>query len=313
MKSFEELFNEFNNNEKIKKIREELLIERKAKNKKMLKTFLVVDIIVILLLSLILKFSITTFMVYITSLVLIDIIILVVFSLSGGKKQDEFIDVFKEQVIKSMIQNFYSDMEYFPNLKLPEKFYEEGKFNEKYDEYNSDDNIRAKIQDKYYINIGEVETQIKKDYEDAEGNSTVYYQTVFCGLFARICLEKDINTDLRITNKKAEYSNKLEMDSSDFEKAFNVYTSDKIKGMQILTSDIMEEILNYKYRSNFDFDIYIENNKIYFRFQCGNVFEPKNIEKGELDEKSLRLYYDILKFTYELTNKLIKVINEVEI
>ncbi len=43
------------------------------------------------------------------------------------------------------------------------------------------------------------------------------------------------------------------------------------------------------------------------------MFEPIIRKKQILDEKSLNMYYNILKFTYELSNKLIKTIEETEI
>ena len=103
------------------------------------------------------------------------------------------------------------------------------------------------------------------------------------------------------------------MDSSEFEKAFNVYASDKIIGMQILTADIMEDILEFKNLTKQHFDIVINNNNIYLRFHCGSMFEPHFKKKNILDEKSLKSYYDILNFTCELTNKIINVVNDVEI
>ena len=103
------------------------------------------------------------------------------------------------------------------------------------------------------------------------------------------------------------------MDSSEFEKAFNVYASDKIIGMQILTADIMDDILEFKNKAKFNFDIYINEDKIYFRFGCGHLFEPYFKKKNILDSISLKSYYDVLCFTHEITNKIIKVINDVEI
>ena len=105
----------------------------------------------------------------------------------------------------------------------------------------------------------------------------------------------------------------MEMDSSEFEKQFNVFASDRIKCMQILTADIMEQIIEFKEKTNQKFDIYINDDKIYLRFHKNDLFEPMYKTNEILDKNSLQSYYDILKFTYELTNKIIKVINEVEI
>lgn len=83
--------------------------------------------------------------------------------------------------------------------------------------------------------------------------------------------------------------------------------------MQLLTADIMEILIDFQNKNNIKYDIIINNNIIYLRFHCGNMFEAQSIKKGIFEEESLRKYYNILKFTYELSNKIIEVINETEI
>jgi len=126
-------------------------------------------------------------------------------------------------------------------------------------------------------------------------------------------MDKSINFNLRITQGFSVYDDELEMDSSEFEKIFNVYTSNKIKGMQILTADIMEDILHFKDKTKQDFDIFIKNNNIYLRFDCGSMFEPAFTKNKNIDKKILELDYNILKFVYELSIKIINVINETEL
>ena len=103
------------------------------------------------------------------------------------------------------------------------------------------------------------------------------------------------------------------MDSSEFEKYFNVYASDKIIGMQILTADIMEDILEFKNLTKQHFDIFINNNNIYLRFHCGSMFEIRTLKSGPIDEQNLKKYYDILNFADNLSRKIIKIINETEL
>ena len=109
------------------------------------------------------------------------------------------------------------------------------------------------------------------------------------------------------------HNEKLEMDSSEFEKKFNVYTSNQITAMQLLTPDIMEELLSFAQNAEEDFDIYIENNNLYLRFHCGTLFEPGSLKKGAIDEKTLKRYYDILEFTNHLSKRIIQIIHETEI
>ena len=83
--------------------------------------------------------------------------------------------------------------------------------------------------------------------------------------------------------------------------------------MQILTADIMEILIDFQNENNIRYDIIINNNIIYLRFHCGNVFEAGNIKEKAFNEKNLKKYYNIIKFTYELSYKIIEVIKETEI
>lgn len=83
--------------------------------------------------------------------------------------------------------------------------------------------------------------------------------------------------------------------------------------MQLLTSDIMQELVDFRKKTNLNYDIVIKNNVIYLRFHCGYIFEPQAIRKGIADKKSIERYFNILNFIYELSKKLIKTIDETEI
>ena len=106
--------------------------------------------------------------------------------------------------------------------------------------------------------------------------------------------------------------NRLKMDSSEFEKYFDVQATDKIHGMQLLTADVMEELIEFQNQNKVRFDVVIYNNNIYIRFHCGEMFEPSNISKGPIHKESLKKYYNILNFTSSLSNKLVNLIKDTE-
>lgn len=83
--------------------------------------------------------------------------------------------------------------------------------------------------------------------------------------------------------------------------------------MQILTADVMQELVDFKQKNNIQFDVSIRDNNLYLRFNCGNIFEAASIRKGPIEEKSFNKYFEITKFTYELAKNIIKVIEDVEI
>ena len=81
----------------------------------------------------------------------------------------------------------------------------------------------------------------------------------------------------------------------------------------MLTADIMEILIDFQNKNNIKYDIIINNNIIYLRFHCGNMFEPEAVNKDVFDEKNLEKYYNILQFTSELSNKVIEIVKETDI
>lgn len=127
-------------------------------------------------------------------------------------------------------------------------------------------------------------------------------------------MDKSINSELQIMqNGSFALSKKLKMDSSEFEKYFDVKASNQIIGMQLLTADVMQELVDFENKTKMKFDIVIKENELYLRFHSGNMFEPTNLKKGPLDKEAIQKYFYMLNFTYNLSNKLINVINETEI
>ncbi len=309
MKSFEELFNEYNNDEEINEIGQRVLAT--IQKKKIIALCLCTVASIIMLFALISKYGhgFASIWLAIIEIIMLDLVIIGIITAIYSKSQKEFIPVFKEKIVSKLTQNFLDNIKYYPKDPIAQETYKEANY-EQFNEYKSEDLIKAELNNKYLVEMGEIEAV--NIYSNSNGD--VRRDTVFKGLFLKIDIEKNIIEDFRITSLYQEYPNKLEMDSSEFEKDFNVYTSNKIKGMQILTADIMEEILKFKNKCNYLFDIYLKKDKLYLRFYCGRaLFEPQFKSKVILDEKSLREYYDILNFSCELTNKIIRIINEVEI
>ena len=86
---------------------------------------------------------------------------IIINALSNGK-QKKYNDKFKEIIIQKIIENFYDNLEYYPNKGVPELIYKDAKYNEYYDIYYSEDYIEAKIDNNYDIDLAEVETKKRK-------------------------------------------------------------------------------------------------------------------------------------------------------
>ena len=314
MEDFEKIYNRLNNDED-----SELHIAWKEANRErqiikgiLIPIFIFVDFLILLRIikMKIFEMVILVFPIYINVFFVAILIVL----LSMSKKRRRLNELYKSVVIKVLINNFYNNVEYLPNQQMPEHIYKRLGY-EYYDRYKSEDYIKAKIDNKYNFEMAEIVTEEETTYTNSKGETKTGTITKFDGLFSKLEIDKSINSQLKIVANGKIFLNKnrLKMDSSEFEEYFDVQASNNIIGMQILTADIMEELVDFERETKIKYDIYIKNNEIYLRFHTGPMFEVK-IKNGDAVNKELTYkYFNILKFTYSINKKIIDVINNVQI
>lgn len=235
----------------------------------------------------------------------------IVIYVSFSKKNSIYNSLFKSKVVSNLIKEYNENLEYKPLRGVSRAAYAGGQF-EHYDNFYSEDLITGTLEGGYHIDMAEVKTE--RESTDSDGNRTT--ETVFYGLFAEVKLSKILPTCIRVrrngTAPLLAGNQKIEMDSSEFEKKFNVYATDKIIAMQLLTADIMQLLMDFKVQNKITPEFTITRDKLFIRFSTGNVFEAKVMKKA-LDYETLKKYYDIIVFTLSLTEEIIKNINETEV
>ncbi len=237
-------------------------------------------------------------------------IVLIIWYKKGFSKETKhYIQFFKENIIGAFVKGYCDTLEYKPYEYLVYICaYAFAEF-EKYNSLDCEDLITGTLNGKYNIEMCEI------DVKDSEIN-------IFHGLFVEVKFDKKINTKIKIrksanalySKSKAIYNKKekIEMDSSEFEKEFDVYAENKIIAMQILTSDIMQMLLDFKENNKMIPEMTLEDNVLYIRFPTGKMFEPK-IFNESLAYDILKKYYDTLSFTLDITEKFLKNVEETEI
>lgn len=321
MKQFEDLYSDITVNEELQSAWEDAVKEKKRNTKIGISIFLSIFLTVATV-ALVATIKIEGFnylvipkvlFVMLPAMFFIGILILCI-SMFFTKKHRKYTTVFKKIVIENLIKNFYNNSEYYPEKQMPRRIYDEEKY-EFYNRYYSDDYIEAKINNKYDIGMAEVKTVHETTRRDSDGRTHTTRTTMFHGIFAKIVIDKSINSELKIKRNGSGVfgKNRLEMDSSEFEKYFDVSATNKIIGMQLLTADVMEELIDFENKTKMKYDIVIKNNNIYLRFHSGTMFEPQALKKGIIDKAYLQKYFYMLNFTYNLSDKIIKLINETEI
>lgn len=252
--------------------------------------------------------------IYLIILFFVDIFMFIIIQVIFINKDDmNFNKEYKEKIINKMLQNFIEDLDYIPLKGMPSNIYDEAQYGGYYNRYYSDDYFEGKINGQKII-MADLLVKEEKVVKDKDGNEEKETITVFNGLFGKINLNKSINTNLTIT-KDYGFSffskQKLEMDSYEFEKVFNVYADNNIIGMQLLTPDIQEDILELYNKYNINFHISIMDNVMYVLFNTGSMFEVFSTKKNP--NKILEKYFEIMKFVYNLVEKIIATIDNTPI
>jgi len=241
-------------------------------------------------------------------LVLLILGVISIFFLIGGKHNS----MYKQLIINSLIKEISDKLSYNPNGRMNSVDYRSAEF-EKIDIFTSEDYITGIMDDETKIEIAEVKT--KNESRDEDGNKT--QTTVFHGLFGSIkikeyiTLQMKIHSNREILGKILNSRTRLEMDSSEFEKYFDVYTKDKMIGMQLLTSDVMLKLIEFRQKINKEYEITIKNSHIYIRIKCGEVFEASKL-KETMDYNTLKNYYDMLNLFFEISEQIKNNIKQIK-
>ena len=316
MKTFDEIYNEIQESNK-DELNDVWTNAKKQKNKMNNISKIICFVIDIVLVIIFFQQTINEFSIIMTifEIVFINLFVTIIIGIFSytSKEYKELNDKYKDLVIKKLINNFYDNVEYFPNKEMPEYIYENLDY-EYYNIYRSSDYFEAQIKNKYSIQMGEVFTQEEQEYTDSDGEKETITITKFHGLFAKILIDKSINSELKIMQNGAFFlNNRLKMDSSEFEKYFDVKASNQIIGMQLLTADVMEQLVEFENKTKMKFDIIIKENELFLRFHSGDMFEVDNAKKDVLDKSIIQKYFYMLNFTYNLSNSIINLVNDTQI
>lgn len=212
---------------------------------------------------------------------------------------------YKEEIFPDIIKTFSEDMLYssgeYYNGDIRTWYYAAGFDNGKMGYFKTNDYIKC-LKEDMKIEIANVWIP--------EGNSDSV-DVIFYGIFAHADIVKNIEKFISISqNKVLKRKNKIDMDNSDFEEIFDIYSRDKVYAMRILTSDVMMLLRDFYLKFEIEFEIVLRGNKIFTRFYTGKIFGEGMFE-DPLNKKTLYIYYCIINFIIDLTKGVNKALEEI--
>lgn len=248
----------------------------------------------------------------VTEIEALGFLVLGLFGMYAGsiwvKNNKRYQTKYKEDVIKNFIKTINNELSYenINNNKL-EQYYKDAKFsNDKYDKFESNDYVRGCINGV----IIEMSDVILKIISHGNSETVVYTSTFSCSK-----ISKNIPREIRIRNEdnpRQMEKNKVELDSEEFEKYFDVFSDSRILVMQILTHDIMEDMVQFYNNCEINFEIVIRENRIYIRYNVGDIFEGKVFKKST-NKEALWNCYNTLNFAINLTLKINKILEKKDV
>ena len=290
-------------------IEEQYARELEENRKKLIKSIIICMILFVIGITLCIVIHFNTQKGYsILGIVFLQVVLYHVYKYK--KYNDIYVKNFKDKIIKNFVKCINYNLEYHQNGGKNLYYdYLDAKFEDKqFNRFSTDDYIEGFYENGTNIRMSNIAL------ENYNKNGE-FLNMVYEGIFSVTKLKNYVTDEIRI--KKNKYIlknnyNRVEMDSSEFEKYFDVYSNSNILAMEILTHDVMEELVQFYNTYKINCEIVIKNNNIYIRFDTGVIFEPNILKKSE-DLNTLWVYYSVLKFAINLTIKVNKLLKDLDV
>lgn len=184
-------------------------------------------------------------------IIIVLIIIIIIFALNKINK--DYILFYKEKAIKEIVKQSNPNLTYCYDKGISSNEYAESKFDFGWDRYHTEDLIEGTLEDGSTLRMAQVHTEEEHTSTDSDGHTTTTYVTTFLGLYGIIGLKTATRADFMIkeNSKFAKFNkNRIEMESAEFEKYYDVYTNNitnditNINETIILSPDEIDKVIS---------------------------------------------------------------------
>lgn len=161
-------------------------------------------------------------------------------------KSQELSAYYKKEVIAQVLQSFCDNAVFTPEQGISESTFRDCGLFTSPDRYHTEDLIEGCIE-KTTFRCAEVHAEERKTRVDSKGRTSQYWVDIFKGFLFIADFHKDFQgrtTILRNSLFKLSFSDsRVKLENPDFEKAFDVYSTDQIEARYLLSPSMMERLL----------------------------------------------------------------------
>lgn len=223
-------------------------------------------------------------------------------------EHSKFTKFFKQNIIQTIIKKCNPKLNFTYDSGVSKHEYMLSEFDNSFDEFFSEDRIHGFLDNNINFQMSQVVTKEITKQIDNNGNERTTRTETFRGIYGIVRLNKSINSKILISNNsiiKKYSSTRVEMDSAEFETEYDCLTKNRILAMKIFTSDLLEKFVDLKNVKLSKILFKIEDDMIYFRIACGEVFEPPMF-KDCLNKDIIKKYFNTIFFPVEIIEKTVE-------
>lgn len=278
--------------------RKELLRKGRSEGLIYAAIFLVVGVIALLILKLEGIFG----------LIVIVVISVIIFITCINNKSKIFSSFYKEEVVDEIIHAFCPNAAYSPNGGVGEDLFRNSRLFTSPDRYHAEDLIEGCL-DKTSFICSEVHAEERRTRSTKNGVQ-YYWEDIFKGFLFIADFHKEFQgetTVLRDSFFKIKMGvSRVKMENPDFEKVFDVFSTNQIEARYLITPSMMERML--KLDSNFKKGVTIS-----FRNSTILVAIPDSKNRFEADVWSSLNDMSILKSDFAVLQSLLEIVDELNL
>lgn len=240
--------------------------------------------------------------------IVIVVISVIIFITCINNKSKIFSSFYKEEVVDEIIHAFCQNATYSPNNGVSEDLFRNSGLFTSPDRYHAEDLIEGCL-DKTSFICSEVHAEERRARSTKNGVQ-YYWEDIFKGFLFIADFHKEFQgetTVLRDSFFKIKMgASRVKMENPDFEKVFDVFSTNQIEARYLITPSMMERML--KLDSNFKKGITIS-----FRNSTILVAIPDSKNRFEADVWSSLSDMSILKSDFAVLQSLLEIVDELNL
>lgn len=250
------------------------------------------------------------------SVYIIGVSAIFIFFQSTKSIKSKFVSYYKNEVILKIVKFIDEGLSYSPNDYISfEEYNKIDLFKKPVNRYFGDDVISGKI-DKTYIKFSEIHAQyITKDNDNKDKVDKIFDGIFVVADFNKnfkgktyVLPDKDNKTYSNFLifgeQKKNRFGELVKLENVEFEKYFAVFSDDQIEARYILSTSLMQRILQYKFKTLKDIRLGFAFSNVYIAIPFKQLlFEPSLFGKIVSFEKVAE-YFEIISLTVSIVDDL---------